>query len=126
MPRIEIQATWRDAEGRERFESVGYVQCDLAGFADMCRRGQDPLASLMQRASDLEGQRREQLILQAPVPTTREQAAEFFSRYGGVGEAGALLFIPPTARQLDAACDVAISRGQAAETVAKARQLFEG
>src|ERR1017187_2269608 len=63
-------------------------------------------------------------ILEAPIPTTREESAEFFSRYGNVGDPAAVLRTEPKPGQLDEACAVAISRGQRADTVARARELI--
>jgi hypothetical protein len=66
------------------------------------------------------------VVVAAPMPTTREEAADFFSRYGNVGDVAGLLRNDPEPGQLDEACAVATSRGQPPETVAVARCLISG
>jgi hypothetical protein len=42
--------------------------------------------------------------LQAKLASTKEESAEFFSRYGNVGDVKSMMKTPPTLPQLNAAC----------------------
>jgi hypothetical protein len=61
----------------------------------------------------------------APVPTTREEAAAFFARYGNVGEVRDLLRTGPTVEQLLAAGNAAVMGGQLPSTVDVAVSLIQ-
>jgi len=63
----------------------------------------------------------------ARIPKTREEAAAFFHRYGGVGRTDdELLRKPPTEQQLIAACDRASMNGQTDAAIYAAAAYIRG